>query len=288
MYHSLIPLIPTLQLSPGGQVHMSMADEAVTPAYQSAELLGMADDAVLLRRELTRLSALDKVKSDFLDLVSHELRGPLSVARGYVSMLADGSLGELDANAAVVLPVVLSKLDDMSRMIDQMLLTARLEDSRLHLDRKPTDIRRLVGDAVASVQQRAHSAGHAIVVEDAAEELSCRVDASRIVTVLLNLLDNAVKYSAAGSEVDCTVRREGDTCSIAVADHGEGISAEDRRRLFTRFGRATSAANRGIPGTGLGLYISRELARRHDGDITVSSKKGVGSTFTLTLPLSEA
>jgi signal transduction histidine kinase len=264
---------------------MPSRDEPPFPSSQSVELLGTVDDAVHLRRELTRLTALDKVKSDFLDLVSHELRGPLGVALGYVSMLADGTLGEIDARAAVVLPVVLDKLEEMSHLVDQMLLTARLEDSRLHLDRRPIDVRRLAGDACALTQQRSECGGRAIVLDDAAGDLTCSVDSSRIVTVLTNLLDNAVKYSPEGEEVRCTLRRQGAMAAVEVSDHGVGIAQGDQPRLFTRFGRIATTANRSIPGTGLGLYISRELARRHGGDITVASREGEGSTFTLTLPL---
>lgn len=246
------------------------------------ELVGIAaDDAVLLRREVSRLAALDKVKSDFLDLVSHELRGPLGVARGYVSMLADGSLGAMDAPAAGVLPVVLAKLDEISRLVDQMLLTARLEDSRFHLDRRRVDVRSLAADAVGE-----RTGGDAVVLDDEGDdELVCLVDGSRIATVLGNLLDNAVKYSPPGAEVRCTVHREGDRAAVEVSDHGAGIADADRARLFTRFGRIPTPATRGVAGTGLGLYISRELARRHGGDITLESHEGAGSTFILTLPL---
>ncbi len=217
--------------------------------------------------------------------MSHELRGPLGVARGYVSMLADGTLGAVDDRAATVLPVVLGKLDEIGRMVDQMLLTARLEDSRLSLDLRRADLRRILDDSVALVRPRADARGTRIVVDDGEERITCLVDSARIVTVLTNLLDNAVKYSAPGSTVRCCASRRGGFAAVAVRDRGPGIAPEDMARLFTRFGRAGGEANRGIPGTGLGLYISRELARRHGGDITVDSRPGSGSTFVLTLPM---
>jgi signal transduction histidine kinase len=266
-----------------------MAQEARSAQPGKAELTGHPDDSAYLRQEATRLAQLDVVKSQFLDLVSHELRGPLGVARGYVSMLADGTLGELHPRAGAVLPMVLTKLDEISRMVDQMLETARLDDSRLHLDRRPTEVRRLVGDAVALIQPKACVTGHVLSVEDQAEdELCCLVDQGRMVTALANLLDNAVKYSPRGGEVRCTVVRRGDRAAVAVSDHGVGIAAADMPMLFTRFGRVGSTATAAIPGTGLGLYLSRELARRHGGDITVSSRPGRGSTFTLSLPLEVA
>jgi len=106
-----------------------------------------------------------------------------------------------------------------------------------------------------------------------------------MVIVLANLLDNAVKYSRPRSQVQCVVARRAAMAEVRVCDRGEGIAAGEMHRLFTRFGRIAGEANRGIPGTGLGLYISRELARRHGGDITAESQPGEGSTFVLSLPL---
>jgi signal transduction histidine kinase len=197
-------------------------------------------------------------------------------------MLEDGSLGELPAQASMVLPVVLSKLDEIGRMVDQMLDTARLDDSCLHLDLQVADLGRVVDDAFASLRP---SPRHTAVLEVPADPLPCVIDPERVTTVLHNLLANAVKYSPAGGEVRCTVRREGGVAQVSVRDQGMGIDAEGLSLLFTRFGRVPTPATRGIPGTGLGLYVSRELARRHGGDLSVESRPGEGSTFTLTLPL---
>lgn len=266
-----------------------MAQETRSAQPGDAELLGRPDDARPVGQEAAGPAQLDAVTSQFLDLVSHELRAPLGVARGYVSMLADGSLGEVQARAGAVLPMVLSKLDEISRMVDQMLETARLDDSRLRLEMRPTELRRLVGDAVALVQPKASATGHVVSVEDTTDEdLCCLVDQGRVVTALANLLDNAVRYSPDGAPVRCTVGRRGDRATVAVSDRGVGITAADRARLFTRFGRVGSTATAAIPGTGLGLYLARELARLHGGDITVASRPGRGSTFTLSLPLQPA
>jgi len=235
-----------------------------------------------LRGEAQRLAALDKVKSDCLDLVSHELRSPIGVARGYVTMLQDGSLGAMSPRAAAVLPVVIGKLDEMSRLVDQMLDTARLDDSRLDLDLRRSDVGGLAAQAVRSTPTTPR---HNVVFDDDGLDAVCLVDAARVLTVIRNLLDNAVKYSPAGGEVRCAVRRDGDVLCIAVHDHGIGVDEAGKERLFTRFGRVGNATEQGIPGTGLGLYLSRELARRQGGDIEVESRLGAGSTFTLRLPL---
>jgi signal transduction histidine kinase len=112
-----------------------------------------------------------------------------------------------------------------------------------------------------------------------------RGDRLRLVTVLVNLLANAVKYSPAGGEVRCTVRSGEGLAVITVSDQGIGIDAEDVPRLFTRFSRVVRGVDSEIPGTGLGLYIARQLARKHGGDIIAASRRGVGSSFTVSLPL---
>jgi two-component system sensor histidine kinase SenX3 len=181
-----------------------------------------------------------------------------------------------------VLPVVLGKLDEMARLVDQMLDTARLEDSQLHLDVEPLDLGDLAAAAVARTPGSAH---HRVVFDREDAPLICVADAARVLTTIANLLDNAVKYSPRGGEVRCTARREGGMAAVSVCDEGIGLDEAGMALLFTRFGRVPSRATAGIPGTGLGLYLARETARRHGGDVTVAAQPGAGSTFTLTLPL---
>jgi signal transduction histidine kinase len=130
--------------------------------------------------------------------------------------------------------------------------------------------------------------GQHIVVHGDAAPLIVHADATRLATAITNLLDNALKYSPHGGDVDCTVSTEQGRAIVAVRDRGLGISAADMARLFTRFGRIVTAENSHILGTGLGLYLARELVRMQGGDITATSTPGEGSTFTLWLPLSES
>jgi signal transduction histidine kinase len=125
---------------------------------------------------------------------------------------------------------------------------------------------------------------HGVKVEGPAGEVMVFADRDRLGTILVNLLSNAIKYSPGGGEVRCVVGDEASHPSVAISDEGLGIADEDLPRLFTRFGRILTPENRGISGTGLGLYLSRELARQHGGDIAVRSQLGSGSTFTLSLP----
>ena len=237
-----------------------------------------------LQQHADRMAALDKVKSEFLRLASHELRGPLAVLRGYLSMLGDGTLGRLPSPARDAVPLLTDKTAEMGRLIDQMLETARLEDSRLTLQLRAIDLGRVAREVVEAVR---HTAGpdHRFVLDLPAAPVEVMVDEPRIINVLANLVDNAVKYSPEGGRVSVTLSVEGGKAWVEVSDEGLGIDAEGMAALFTRFGRVVTSENSHINGTGLGLYLARELARMHGGDIHATSDPGSGSVFTLELPL---
>ena len=246
--------------------------------------IGNVDRYRMARREAQRLAELENVKSEFLRLASHELRGPLALVRGYLSMFEDGSLPGVDGQARAVLPVMSARLAQMSRMVDDMLETARLEDRRLQLTRRPIDLRDVVHHTIDDFS--VHTGMHSLHVDICAEPLPISGDAGRLGTIVGNLLDNAVRYSPGGGRIGVAVRRNGDGGEVAVSDEGIGIAEADMARLFERFGRIVTPENSQIAGTGLGLHLSRELARLHGGDIDAESREGKGSTFRLRLPLS--
>jgi len=231
-----------------------------------------------------RMRDLERAKSEFLRLASHELRGPVSIMRGYLAMIEDGTLGPLAAPLEKVVPTLVASAAGISHTIDQMLDTARLEDSRLEIRRRRVDLAQLVREAAGNVDLL-HGRTHKVLWVGCEAALLADLDINRISTVVGNLVSNAIKYSPAGSEVRVQLEQEGDRARVRVHDEGCGIRAEDMPRLFTRFGRIVTPETSEIPGTGLGLYLSRELARLHGGDVTASSVVGVGSTFTLDLPL---
>jgi signal transduction histidine kinase len=239
-------------------------------------------EADRLREHIERMESMEKMKADFLKLASHELRGPIGIVRGYYSMMSDGSL---DQNGiARALPVIGRKLDDMNALVTEMLEAARLDEGLTHLDREAHDLRSIVVAAVTAIQAQVLPS-QSLVTRAPREPIMVDVDAGRVVTILRNLLDNALKFSPNGGEVRCSVSVSGDTARVHVVDHGLGIPPEQMHQLFIRFSRVVTTDNSHISGTGLGLYLSRELARLHGGDITVTSKLGAGTRFVLSLPL---
>jgi signal transduction histidine kinase len=235
------------------------------------------------REEAERAGRLERTKSEFLRLASHEMRGPLTVVAGYLSMLLDGSLGATDETAKVTLRTVQGKVAEMETLISQMLEAARLEDFSLLLKMESFDL----GDAIAEAIRRATPIPELkrVKFERTEPGLLIKADHERVLTILGNLVSNAVKYSPEGGDVVVSASSDDGQVVVKVLDHGIGIAAKDIPFLFTRFGRVVPAEHAAIPGTGLGLYLSRELARLLAGDVTVESELGRGSTFTLRLPL---
>jgi PAS domain S-box-containing protein len=237
-------------------------------------------EAQRLREHATSMAELEQAKTEFLNLASHELRGPLTVIRGYNSMLEDGSIPVEQIPA--IARLLEAKLAQMDLLIEQMLETARLEHDLLELSRDRFDVRWVAQEQLDIFRPLAH--GHHFVVESAREPLLVEGDRSRIATIVANFMDNAIKYSPDGGEVCIISGRRGAEVFISVRDHGIDISAEHMPRMFTRFGRLPTEENMSIAGTGLGLFLCKEIAVRHGGDITVRSQPGEGSEFTLTLP----
>ncbi|TMC71072.1 MAG: HAMP domain-containing histidine kinase [Chloroflexi bacterium] len=272
-----------------GQGMMTILAGPFTPLFGEWEISRLRGFAVSItagldRVSLTaRLAALEKAKTDFLDFASHELRGPMTVIKGYLTMIAAGSLGDMPPKAASVVPLLVAKADEVNSMLEQMIETSRLEEGRLALRRERSDIAGLTEDAIENLGPLVSE--HELDIDRPPEPLWANVDPDRLQIVIRNLVSNAAKYSPAGTPIAITIARRDHRALVAVTDRGIGIDKDDQRNLFKRFGRIESVATAHTAGAGLGLWLSREIARMHDGDLTVESEPGKGSTFTLEIPL---
>ncbi|MDQ6722311.1 MAG: HAMP domain-containing histidine kinase [Candidatus Dormibacteraeota bacterium] len=279
----VIPL--NLQQGAGAMIILS---GPFTPMFGDDEMLRLRQYAGSITAGLDRVSlnqrlaTLEKAKTEFLNVASHELRGPMTVIKGYLTMLDAGSLGDLSSQSKSVLPLLIAKSDEVNWMIEQMVEAARLEEGRLALHKLSADVVELTDLAIEGVSQLLSK--HEVSVDKPTRAIQAEVDPDRIQIVVKNLLSNAAKYSPAGARIRVRVSGNG-VARVAVSDEGIGIAEEDQARLFTRFVRIQTKATERVSGTGLGLWLSREIARMHDGDLTVESTPGRGSTFTLQLPL---
>jgi signal transduction histidine kinase len=254
-------------------------------AEQRAQRL-QAAELDRLEAHAQRMAELEQEKSEFLQLASHELRGPITLVSGYLSMLEEGTLGELPEAAAKAVPVMAARMRHMSDLVDRMLTTSRMEVRARGQNTK--DVRL---DALArAVATSAHGAsnGARMVTVQSSGRVRVHADPEQVETILSNLVSNALKYSPDGGDVTIAVRAEPGWATVDVTDHGPGIAEADLPKLFQPFGRLPDAVAAGIQGTGLGLHLSRGLAQSQGGDIEVTSRPGEGSTFTLRLPRSQA
>jgi signal transduction histidine kinase len=240
-------------------------------------------EANRLRKKADQLAGLEKAKSEFLRLASHELRGPAATLSGYLSLIEDGSLGPIPQRLRPVLPMLKAKAAQINLLANEMVEAARLEDGRVQLKRKRVDLSQIVRRSVGTAQTTA-TPRHRVRFDDrVGGELWVLGDVFRLEIIIANLLDNAIKYSPKGGDVTAQLSSSGGVARLSVQDHGIGIAPEDIDRLFVRFSRLRSLND--VPGTGLGLYLARELARLHKGEIVAASKPGEGSEFVLSLPV---
>jgi heavy metal sensor kinase len=211
---------------------------------------------------------------------SHELRTPLAVMRSEI----DVTLGadKLSPETREVLGSVREEVDRMARTIENLLTLAQADEGRLELLTRPLDLRQVAEDAARTLQPLVSAKGQSLQVEGGHEQV--QADPPRILLVMTNLIENAIKFSPDGGVIKvASWRREGEV-GISVTDDGPGIPVPDRERLFDRFYRADNARGRATDGSGLGLAICREVAAAHGGRIWVDAAPGGGSVFSLALP----
>jgi signal transduction histidine kinase len=265
-----------------GRAAVSVAeDDTLVGGFPAQTEADEAEEVVSLRLRLDRMTALDKLKSDFMNLTTHELRSPLAIVYGYLSMMESGMLGELSPELREAVASSIQSVELMTQLVSELVEMARLDETRLDLTREPVDLAEVVAEAGVRVES---SDRHQLRLDLAASPAPVLGDRGQLLRVFGNIVDNAVKYSPAGGEIGIRMRRSGRQVAVDITDPGLGIAPSDMDRLFTRFGRIVTAANEGIGGTGLGLYLCRELVRRLGGDITATSVEGRGSTFTVRLP----
>jgi signal transduction histidine kinase len=233
-----------------------------------------------------QLTRLNKAKSDFVSAVSHELRTPLAAIKGYASLLATGQFGPLAKPQSERLGKIEKHSDLLTKLINNLLDIARIESGRVAMDRKPIPLEELMGTVHEMVRPQLEQKRIRYDVDrDGVTQLTG--DAQHLQRVFMNLLSNAIKYTPEGGSIRVGFQREEDKVLASVTDSGCGIAAEDLPKLFQEFYRSSDPINQEVRGTGLGLALVKRIVEAHHGTISVTSEKGKGSTFTLSLPEGE-
>jgi signal transduction histidine kinase len=264
--------------------------DAVSALAAQRDLLASEVDARTrsLRSALDELVVASEAKTDFLANVSHELRTPLTSILGFAEVLATGMDGPLTELQAHDVTTIQASSRHLLELIDDLIDIASIEAGRVQLSVEELDPRPLVAECVATIRPLAESRQIGVTHEPgsaSAPDLRVTADPGRLREIVLNLLSNAVKFTPPRGRVRVDVRAHADAVVIAIRDTGPGIAAADQERIFEKFTRIGDPI---VPGTGLGLAIARELARLQQGDVTVDSRPGRGSTFSVRIPLSGA
>jgi signal transduction histidine kinase len=234
---------------------------------------------------VTRLEALDRQKDEFVGTVSHELRTPLTSIAGYLEMLEDGDLGELEPAQLKALAVIDRNTKRLRGLIEDVLVLNRIETRGLDPSFVPVDLSALAADVVQDLQPQAGDNEVVLEILDMPESCVVSGDALQLGRALTNVIGNAVKFSRAGGSVVVSAVVEATRVRIRCRDDGIGIPEADMQRMFSRFFRASNATAQAIPGTGLGLAIVKAIVEAHHGELELHSVEGEGTTVVLVLPL---
>jgi sigma-B regulation protein RsbU (phosphoserine phosphatase) len=285
------PRIPTIVLT--GRADQQLATEALHYGAQDYIVKGQHDPHMLLRAarhaidrtETVELRETERLKSELLSIVSHEMRTPLTVIRENISLILEGALGAVTPEQQEFIVSAVANCDRLRTMINDLVDTAAIERGALTLLRRPFNLLPLV-DALVREHRAVFSSRQQTLVVDLppVESIPIFGDVDRIRQALANLLSNAHKSSHAGGDIRLRVRALEREILVEVTDNGVGIAKEALGHIFERFVQLSREHGPGLKGAGLGLSIVRHIVERHGGSIRVESELGRGSTFTVTLP----
>jgi signal transduction histidine kinase len=234
-----------------------------------------------------KIKEIDQMKDEFISVASHELRTPVTGIRGFVSMILAGDMGPIGDKTKQSLQIVQSSADRLAGLVEDLLNVSRIEQGRLSVDIKPTDIDPIMKSIIAEMKIQSDAKNLLLEYKPQEAKLSLvNVDTERLKQILINLIGNSIKYTEKG-KVEVFVEEKDKNIEIKIKDTGIGMSPKARERLFEKFYRVQTEQTKNIVGTGLGLWITKQLIELQKGKITVDSIEGVGSQFVVTFPMAK-
>jgi signal transduction histidine kinase len=247
----------------------------------------LADSNRELNEANAQLRELSAMKEEFLALTTHDLRSPLAVISGVINFFTSGRLGDLTSEQKNMVVMMERNTQNLIELVNDLLDASKLESGTMRLDVATIELRGLVDELRQQMQPLADEKEIALA-DDIPEDLPpLRADRAKLRRVLVNLISNALKFTPKGGRVSLSAASAGGAVRVSVADTGVGIPEEDLRDIFDKYAQARSRATRSEKGTGLGLYITRQLVELHGGRIEVQSEVGCGSTFSFTIPVAD-
>jgi len=239
-----------------------------------------------IRKAYEELKVLDKAKSEFISMASHQLRTPLSAIKGYISMLVEGSYGQVSEKAREKLKNVFQSNERLIKIVNSLLDISKIELGKMELKKVPTQLEDLIQSSFEELKIEVEKKKLKFIFKKPKTPLpKIEIDSLKIRQVILNLIDNAIRYTQKG-EIEITAEKTDSAIQISVRDTGEGLTKEEQRDIFEGFTRGSAGIAYFIEGAGLGLYVAKKFLELHQGKIWVESQgKGKGSTFYAGLPI---
>jgi len=240
----------------------------------------MADE---LRQKIENLKKMDTIRTDFVANVSHELKTPLTLIKGYIETLEDRALDD-EQQTRKFIAIIKEHANRLENIINDLLHLSELELSKDCLDKTDFDLKALIDDIVLGFGRALEAKGATLNVNSQGNDFKIQADSHKIVQVFVNLIDNAIKYAADAGRVDISIQEDADELIVIVEDNGTGIPPEHIDRVFEPFYRVDKARSRKLGGTGLGLGIAKHIVAAHNGKITIESQPAKGTKVFVTLP----
>ncbi|OGY28422.1 MAG: hypothetical protein A2Z42_00545 [Candidatus Woykebacteria bacterium RBG_19FT_COMBO_43_10] len=244
-----------------------------------ASLVKKHEEDVTLEKE----KSVGRLKDEFVYIISHELKQPAIAIKSYLDDIFTRYPGKLNSESREILNLTRVNSGRLGKLLDDLLDISQIEKGRLHIKMVDVALRPIISEVLSTLLLDAHSKRISLV-QQGAEEVAAKADVDRLKEVLTNLVSNSIRYTPEGGKVVVELRKEGGFAKILVTDNGIGISDEDQTHLFEKFYRVDNEQTRVVKGSGLGLFITKQLVEKMGGQVSVTSKKEAGTTFYFTLP----
>ncbi len=241
--------------------------------------------AVIITRSFERLAEASRLKSEFISIVSHQLRSPLSNLKWTIELLMSGKLGKIEEKQTEYFKIIKENSNRMHELISDLLTVSKIESAKLPFNKQEFSMKELTKVLINEYKPLASATNVEVVLINDKNLPKAFSDPSRIKLVIENLLDNAIRYTKEKGKVKISLSQKNNNILFSIKDNGVGVPEKDRKYIFQKFFRSENVLRHQTKGSGLGLYISKEIIKRAKGKIGFDSKEGKGSTFWFTIPI---